>query len=122
MGKLAIIGGTGLSEIAVLDSIEKVSIETPFGHPSAALSEGKLNGNSVLFLPRHGEQHTIAPHRINYRANLWALRALGVTDIIAVAVGSRVASCAEDDDPGRLVIWFRRIREHVNARLPGCVK
>jgi 5'-deoxy-5'-methylthioadenosine phosphorylase len=100
MGKLAIIGGTGLAEIAALESIEKLSIETPFGHPSAALVEGKLNGNSVLFLPRHGEQHTIAPHRINYRANLWALQAVGVTDIIAVAA---VGGIGPDLEPGRLV-------------------
>jgi 5'-methylthioinosine phosphorylase len=100
MRKLAIIGGTGLSEIAGLESIEKQMIETPFGPPSSALIEGKLNGGSVIFLARHGEQHTIAPHRINYRANIWALQALGVTDIIAVAA---VGGIGGDLEPGRLV-------------------
>jgi len=100
MGKLAIIGGSGLSEIAALSSIDKHVMETPFGSPSSALIEGELQGRDVIFLPRHGEQHTIAPHRINYQANIWALNALGVTDIIAVAA---VGGIAADLEPGGIV-------------------
>mgnify|MGYP006078870875 CR=1 FL=1 len=114
MAKLAIIGGTGLSDIDDLQRIEIQHIETPFGQPSAALIAGKIHGNSVIFLPRHGVQHTIAPHRINYRANIWALQALGVTDIIAVAA---VGGIGADLGPGSLVcpdqiIDYTYDREH----------
>ena len=100
MTRLAIIGGTGLAEMSGLDHIEKHHIDTPFGAPSSPLMEGEIKGNQVIFLPRHGEHHTIAPHRINYRANIWALRALGVTDIIAVAA---VGGISKTLVPGSLV-------------------
>jgi 5'-methylthioadenosine phosphorylase/5'-methylthioinosine phosphorylase len=114
MAKLAIIGGTGLSDIDDLQCIETQHIETPFGQPSAALIAGEIHGNSVIFLPRHGVQHTIAPHSINYRANIWALQALGVTDIIAVAA---VGGIGADLGPGSLVcpdqiIDYTYDREH----------
>lgn len=100
MTKLAIIGGTGLAEIAGLAHVDKHQVETPFGATSSALMEGEFNGRGIIFLPRHGEQHTIAPHRINYRANIWALQALGVSNIIAVAA---VGGIAETLPPGSLV-------------------
>jgi 5'-methylthioinosine phosphorylase len=85
MTKLAIIGGTGLSTLAGLNIIEKHNVSTPFGLPSNDILVAELDGNTVLFLPRHGANHTIPPHKINYRANMWALHHLGVTRIIAVA-------------------------------------
>lgn len=100
MTKLAIIGGTGLTVIPGLECVDQHHIDTPFGATSAALMEGELNGRRIIFLPRHGEQHSIAPHRINYRANIWALQALGVSDIIAVAA---VGGIAETLSPGSLV-------------------
>lgn len=85
MTKLAIIGGTGLSALDGLNIIEKRSVSTPFGMPSDDILVGELDGHTVLFLPRHGANHTVPPHKINYRANIWALHHLGVEQIIAVA-------------------------------------
>ncbi len=85
MGNLAIIGGTGLSVLDGLNIIQQHSVSTPFGGPSSDVLEGELHGQTVFFLPRHGAKHTIPPHKINYRANIWALHHLGVDRIIAVA-------------------------------------
>ncbi|PHS25770.1 MAG: 5'-methylthioadenosine phosphorylase [Methylophaga sp.] len=82
---LAIIGGTGLTALDDLIMNEQKSVETPFGTPSSPLLMGEYQGKEVIFLPRHGQQHTIAPHKVNYRANIWALYALGVEKIIAIA-------------------------------------
>ena len=85
---LGLIGGTGLCQLAGLDINEQRWVETPYGDPSAALSFGDLVGRPVVFIARHGDPHRIAPHQINYRANLCALKQVGVTDIVAVnAVG-----------------------------------
>jgi len=95
MSKLAIIGGTGLSQMGELTLISSEQIETPFGAPSAPYVLGSFNGNEVIFLARHGNPHTIAPHKINYRANIWGLKQLGVSEIIAVAaVGGITPSMA----------------------------
>lgn len=85
MSKLAIIGGTGLSQINGLKITATQQLETPFGHPSAEYSFANVDGKEVIFLARHGNPHTIPPHKINYRANIWGLKQLGVTDIVAVA-------------------------------------
>jgi 5'-methylthioinosine phosphorylase len=85
MNRLAIIGGTGLSQLADLKIINSEKIVTPYGAPSADFNIGELNGKEVVFLARHGNPHAIAPHKINYRANLWGLKQLGVENIIAVA-------------------------------------
>jgi len=86
--KIGIIGGTGLSSLQDLEISSEVSVETPYGAPSAKLITGDYVNQQVFFLPRHGSAHTIPPHNINYRANVWALKEAGVTDIIAVnAVG-----------------------------------
>lgn len=85
MTKLAIIGGTGLSALDGLNIIEKHNVSTPFGAPSNDILVGEIEGDRVLFLPRHGANHTLPPHKINYRANIWALKHLGVDRIIAVA-------------------------------------
>ncbi|MFC4728480.1 S-methyl-5'-thioinosine phosphorylase [Coralloluteibacterium thermophilus] len=85
---LAVIGGTGLYKLAGLDDAEAVSHATPYGEPSGAARVGSFKGHRVAFLARHGEGHTVAPHRINYRANLWLLHELGVKRVLAVnAVG-----------------------------------
>ncbi|MEO1890012.1 MAG: S-methyl-5'-thioinosine phosphorylase [Cycloclasticus sp.] len=89
MSLLAIIGGTGLSKLVDLDDVYKRVIKTPYGEPSSALTFGTLNGVEVVFLARHGYGHTIPPHKINYQANIWALKEAGATNIVAVAaVGS----------------------------------
>ena len=85
LARLAIIGGSSLDQLAALAEPRRVEMVTPYGKPSAPLVFGKLNGRNVVFLARHGERHQYAPHGINYRANLWALHAQGVTDVVAVA-------------------------------------
>ncbi len=85
MGRLAIIGGTGLSQLADLKIIKSDSLSTPYGAPSADFITGELSGKEVIFLARHGNPHSIAPHKINYCANIWGLKQLGVGNIIAVA-------------------------------------
>lgn len=86
---IGIIGGTGLYEIEGFEQTDEKRIETPFGDPSDVLVGGTLAGRNVWFLPRHGKGHRILPHEINHRANIWALRSLGVRFIFCVtAVGS----------------------------------
>jgi 5'-methylthioinosine phosphorylase len=98
---LGIIGGTGLTRLEGLEIERDEAVATPWGTPSAPLVHGVLRGLPAVFLARHGPGHTIAPHAVNYRANLWALHAAGVRRIVAVnAVGGIAQSCA----PGRLVI------------------
>ncbi len=82
---IGVIGGSGLSQLPGLKIVEKIQLNTPFGEPSAPIIKGELDGQTLMFLPRHGEHHTIPPHLINYRANLWALHHLGVKEILAVA-------------------------------------
>ena len=85
--EFGIIGGSGL--YALLDNATELAIDTEYGQPSDSISIGTINGRSVAFLPRHGKKHTIAPHAINYRANIAALKSLGVERVIATsAVGS----------------------------------
>src|SRR6056300_1593663 len=85
MSQLAIIGGTGLTKLSDFTVSRKESIETPYGTPSAELLWGKLGNTELVFLPRHGEQHQFAPHKVNYRANIWALKSIGIKDVIGVA-------------------------------------
>jgi 5'-deoxy-5'-methylthioadenosine phosphorylase len=88
MSKIAIIGGTGLTSLNNLTITRREIVQTPYGEPSGPLTHGKICGTEVIFLARHGYGHTIPPHKVNYRANLWALHEAGVTYIIAVnAVG-----------------------------------
>jgi 5'-methylthioinosine phosphorylase len=101
MRKIAIIGGTGLTALSGLAISHQQTVLTPFGEPSAPVIFGTYHDSSMLFLARHGTQHTIPPHKINYRANIWALKHLGVTDIIAVAA---VGGIAKEMQPGDLVI------------------
>ena len=101
MSKFAIIGGTGLNQMQGLQIVKTHSLETPFGKPSADYIEGLMNGKTVIFLARHGHPHHIAPHKINYRANIWGLKQLGVTDIIAIAA---VGGITEYMAPAHMVI------------------
>ena len=95
---LAIIGGTGLTKIDELTIIEKYQLETPYGEPFLL---AELHGRKLIFLARHGDPHRIPPHKINYRANIWGLKQLGVSNIIGVAaVGGITPTMA----PGELVI------------------
>lgn len=89
---LGIIGGSGLCDYQGLEIVDRKEIETPFGHPSAALTIGRLQGQDIVFLPRHGDEHNIAPHRVNYRANIWALKEVGVKQIVAVAAVGGITS------------------------------
>ncbi|MBA57318.1 MAG: S-methyl-5'-thioadenosine phosphorylase [Pseudomonadales bacterium] len=88
MSLIAIVGGTGLTELEGLELTESRSVETPYGAPSAPLEFGRFGQKEVVFLARHGKGHTVPPHQVNYRANIHALKQVGVKDIIAVnAVG-----------------------------------
>ncbi len=97
--EIGVIGGSGLYEF--LSGAEEVRPETPFGQPSDALVVGEVAGRRVAFVPRHGRGHQFPPHRIPYRANLWALRSLGVRQVIAP---SAVGSLTPDYGPGTLAI------------------
>lgn len=99
--KLAIIGGTGLTSIKDLEIIRREMVHTPWGEPSGPLTHGILYGKEVVFLARHGYAHTIPPHKVNYRANVWALNQIGAGRIIAVAA---VGGIHSDLRPGRLAI------------------
>jgi 5'-methylthioinosine phosphorylase len=98
---LAIIGGTGIDELDGLEVVREHSVQTPFGAPSRQIQEGRLGDATLFFLQRHGSPAAIPPHRINYRANLWALHSLGVGGIVAInSVGGITAAMR----PGRLLI------------------
>jgi len=89
MTKIAIIGGSGLENPAILKNATDLKIETPYGAPSSDFKCGLINGNEVVILSRHGRQHTIPPSQVNNRANIWALREIGCTHILATtACGS----------------------------------
>jgi len=98
---LAIIGGTGLYQMPQLDIIGSEDVATPFGKPSSAIVRGKLGKHEILFLSRHGTQHQHLPHEVNYRANIFALKAMGATQIIGI---SAVGSLAEAIAPGELAV------------------
>ena len=98
---LAVIGGTGLGQLEGLVRERDELPETPWGKPSAPLVHGRYQGAPVIFLPRHGEGHRLAPHEINYRANIDALRQAGVNEIIAVAAVGGIESRLE---PGTLAL------------------
>jgi len=99
--KLAIIGGSGLYDISEFDERKFLRLETPWGNPSDEILKTKYNDKEIFFLPRHGRGHTISPSKINFRANIDALKQLGVTDIVSV---SAVGSLKEDLPPGKFVI------------------
>ncbi len=85
MTDLAIIGGTGLNKLEGINIIKRRVVRTPFGEPSGPLTYGEYNGREIVFLPRHGTGHTIPPHKINYRANIWTLKDIGIKQVISIA-------------------------------------
>jgi 5'-methylthioinosine phosphorylase len=97
----AIIGGSGLAKLSALEEPRRRVMRTPYGEPSGALSFGRLAGSEVVFLARHGYGHTIAPHEINYRANIWTLKELDVEGIFALASAGGIR---DDLGPGSLVV------------------
>ena len=97
--EIGVIGGSGLYDF--LDDHETVDIDTPFGRPSDPVVIGEVEGRRVAFVARHGKGHRFAPHRLNYRANLWALRAVGVRQILSPCA---VGSLQVDNGPGTIVV------------------
>ena len=97
----AIIGGSGLYDIPGLSRITEHNLETPFGSPSSPILEGKMAGQRIFFLARHGQGHPINPGQVNYRANIYALKSLGVTRVISI---NACGSLREDYKPGDLVV------------------
>lgn len=130
---IGIIGGTGLYKIDGIQNVTSKKVETPFGEPSAEITMGEVSGQRVAFLPRHGAGHQILPSEINFRANIWALKSVGVRRIISV---SAVGSLKEEIRPGDLAIpsqyldWTRGKRAgsffgagivaHVSTAYPTC--
>jgi len=98
---IGVIGGSGLYNMEALEDVRQVKVETPFGGPSDEYITGRLGGVKMVFLPRHGREHRLLPSEINYRANIYGMKKLGVTAIISV---SAVGSMKEDIHPGDMVI------------------
>jgi 5'-methylthioadenosine phosphorylase len=98
---LGVIGGSGIYDFKALTDVEKVNVETPFGKPSSHITVGTLAGKRVAFLARHGIGHTISPSEVNYRANIYAFKSLGIERIVSI---SACGSLREDFAPGNIVI------------------
>ena len=98
---LAIIGGSGLTQLANLEVTHQRAVPTPYGEASGALTFGTIRGRQVMFLARHGYGHTLPPHDVNYRANLWALKQEGASAVISVA---SVGGIRSDLGPGAIVV------------------
>jgi 5'-methylthioadenosine phosphorylase len=101
MALLAIIGGSGLSKLGIMEVTQRKVVRTPYGEPSGALTLGRIRKREVAFLARHGYGHTIAPHEVNYRANIWALKDAGADTVISVA---SVGGIRKDVLPGMLML------------------
>ncbi|WP_405851538.1 S-methyl-5'-thioadenosine phosphorylase [Streptomyces sp. NBC_00090] len=126
---IAVIGGSGFYEL--LESVRRVEVTTPYGPPSDAVSVGTVGDRRVAFLPRHGSRHELPPHRINYRANMWALRSLGVRQVLApCAVGSLRRALGPgsvvlpdqlvDRTAGRVQTYYDHGATHVSFADPYC--
>jgi 5'-methylthioinosine phosphorylase len=101
MALVAIIGGSGLSQLGNMEVTQRRVARTPYGEPSGPLTLGRIKGREVVFLARHGYGHTIAPHEVNYRANIWALKDAGAESVVSVA---SVGGIRADIQPGMLVL------------------
>jgi len=99
--EIGIFGGTGIYDSELLKNSKEVIIDTPYGKTSDSITVGEFNGRNVAFMPRHGKKHTIPPHLINFRANIWAFKELGVKRIIAP---SAVGSLKEEFEPGHFAL------------------
>jgi 5'-methylthioadenosine phosphorylase len=127
---VGIFGGSGF--YSFLDDVEEVAVDTPYGPPSARIRLGEIEGTKVAFMPRHGDEHSLPPHRINYRANVWAMKQVGVRRILGP---SACGSLKPELEPGTFVLCDQfvdrtRMREdtfydgpqttHVSAADPYC--
>jgi 5'-methylthioadenosine phosphorylase len=127
---VGVFGGSGFYRF--LDDVEEVAVDTPYGPPSARIRIGDVEGTGVAFMPRHGDEHTLPPHRINYRANLWAMKQVGVKRIVGP---SACGALKPELEPGTFVVCDQfvdrtRMREdtfydgpqttHVSAAEPYC--
>ena len=110
---LAVIGGTGLYRFPGLEEVERHAVDTPYGHPSDAVVVGRVGTHRVGFLARHGESHTIPPHRVNYRANLWALQHIGARRVIGI---NAVGGIRQDMGP-RVLAVPDQIIDYTHGRL-----
>lgn len=113
---LGIIGGTGLTQLANLEITRRMVARTPYGEPSGALTFGRICEQDVVFLARHGYGHTIPPHEVNYRANLWGLKEHGVDRVVSVAT---VGGIHPEFIPGQLVIPDQII-DYTHGRASTC--
>jgi 5'-methylthioadenosine phosphorylase len=116
---VGVIGGSGLYEIEGFEDVERVQLSTPFGEPSDAFMVGRFHDHKVVFLPRHGVGHRIAPSEINFRANIWGMKRLGVTRILSI---SAVGSMREEIAPGDFVQvdqFIDRTRHRVDSFFGG---
>lgn len=114
MSRLAIIGGSGVYNIEGVNKVGEIEVETPYGMPSDKIIELEVNGSNFYFLARHGKGHKISPSEINYRANIYALKTLGVDTVVSV---SAVGSLKEEHAPGNFVLvdqfidWTKGLRK-----------
>ena len=99
--EIGIFGGTGIYDSGLLKDSKEVTIDTPYGKTSDVITIGEFNGRQIAFMPRHGKKHTIPPHLINFRANIWAFKELGIKRIIAP---SAVGSLKEEFEPGHFAL------------------
>lgn len=114
MAKVGIIGGSGLYQLEGMKKMDELSLMTPYGEPSCNYVIGQLQEVGVVFLPRHGKGHRISPSEINYRANIWGLKKLGVDAIIAVSACGSLKEALKPQDfvvPDQLIDWTRGKRE-----------
>ncbi|MBY0451109.1 MAG: S-methyl-5'-thioadenosine phosphorylase [Cyanobacteria bacterium] len=127
---IGVFGGSGFYQF--LTDAETIQVETPYGSPSAPITIGNIGGKRVAFLPRHGEKHTLPPHKINYRANVWAFKSLGITRVIAPCAAGILQSHIKPGDfvicdqfvdrtNGRIDTFYDGpITTHVSAADPYC--
>jgi len=99
--EIGIFGGTGIYDSGLLENTQEIDIDTPYGKPSDTITVGTFKGRKIAFLPRHGKKHSIPPHKINFKANIWAFKELGITRIIAP---SAVGSLKEEFEPGHFAL------------------
>jgi len=99
--EIGIFGGTGIYDSGLLQDVREISVDTPYGKTSDLITVGIFKGRKVAFMPRHGKKHTIPPHMINFRANIWAFKSLGIKRIVAP---SAVGSLKEEIEPGHFAL------------------
>jgi len=99
--EIGIFGGTGIYDSGLLEDTQEIDIDTPYGKPSDTITMGTFKGRKIAFLPRHGKKHSIPPHKINFKANIWAFKELGISRIVAP---SAVGSLKEEFEPGHFAL------------------